>query len=65
MGRNTVEGVVHDQIINPARLAKNDPAYMPPKIVTGDKAKNVAAYVALVAAAGGKDTGRLAEAVSS
>jgi uncharacterized cupredoxin-like copper-binding protein len=36
---------------------------MPAKIVTGDKAKNVAAYVALVAAAGGKDTGRLAEAV--
>jgi uncharacterized cupredoxin-like copper-binding protein len=65
MGRNTVEGVVHDQIMNPARLPKNDPVYMPPKIVTGDKAKNVAAYVALVAAAGGKDTGRLAEAVKS
>lgn len=63
MGRNTVEGVVHDQIMNPARLPKNDPVYMPPKIVTGDKAKNVAAYVAQVAAAGGKDTGRLAEAV--
>ena len=63
MGRNTVEGVVHDQIMNPARLPKNDPVYMPPKIVTGDKAKNVAAYVARVAAAGGKDTGRLAEAV--
>ena len=54
---------MHDQIMNPARLPKNDPVYMPPKIVTGDKAKNVAAYVALVAAAGGKDTGRLAEAV--
>ena len=56
---------MHDQIMNPARLPKNDPVYMPPKIVTGDKAKNVAAYVALVAAAGGKDTGRLAEAVKS
>ena len=65
MGRNTVEGVVHDQIMNPARLPKDDPVYMPPKIVTGDKAKNVAAYVAQVAAAGGKDTGRLAEAVKS
>ena len=65
MGRNTVEGVVHDQIMNPARLPKNDPVYMPPKIVTGDKAKNVAAYVALVAASGGKDTGRLADAVKS
>jgi plastocyanin len=63
LGRNTVEGVVHDQIMNPARVPKNDPIYMPPKIVTGDAAKNVAAYVALVAAAGGKDTGRLAEAV--
>ncbi len=63
MGRNTVEGVVHDQIIHPARLPKNDPAYMPPKLVTGDDAKNVAAYIATVAAAGGKDTGRLAEAV--
>jgi plastocyanin len=56
---------VHDQIMNPARLPKNDPVYMPPKIVTGDKAKNVAAYVALVAASGGKDTGRLADAVKS
>jgi uncharacterized cupredoxin-like copper-binding protein len=65
LGRNTVEGVVHDQIMNPARLPKNDPVYMPPKIVTGDKAKNVAAYVALVAASGGKDTGRLADAVKS
>jgi mono/diheme cytochrome c family protein len=63
MGRNTVEGIIHDQIMNPARLPKNDPAYMPPKIVTGDDAKNVAAYVASVAAAGGKDTGRLADAV--
>jgi plastocyanin len=63
MGRNTVEGVVHDQIMNPARVPKNDPIYMPPKIVTGDAAKNVAAYVASVAAAGGKDSGRLAEAV--
>jgi plastocyanin len=63
MKRSTVEGVVHDQILNPARLPKNDPAYMPPKLVTGDDAKNVAAYVAAVTGRGGKDTGRLAEAV--
>jgi len=63
MKRSTVEGVVHDQILNPANLPKDDPAYMPPKIVTGDAAKNVAAYVAMVAAAPGEDTGRLAEAV--
>ena len=65
MGRGTVEGVVHDQILHPARIPKNDPAYMPPKLVTGDDAKNVAAYVALVAAAGGEDSGRLAEAVKA
>lgn len=65
MGRGTVEGVVHDQILYPARLPENDPAYMPPKLVTGDAAHNVAAYVALVAAAGGEDTGRLAEAVQA
>jgi plastocyanin len=63
MGRNTVEGIVHDQIAHPAELPKNDPAYMPPKLVTGDTAKNVAAYVSQVAAKGGKDSGRLAEAV--
>ena len=63
MGRNTVEGVVHDQIMNPARVPEGDPIYMPAKIVTGDAAKNVAAYVAQVAAAGGKDAGRLADAV--
>jgi mono/diheme cytochrome c family protein len=65
LGRNTVEGVVHDQILNPARLPKNDPAYMPAKLVTGEKAKNVAAYVALVAGSGGKDSGRLADAVKA
>jgi plastocyanin len=63
MGRNTIEAAVHDQILHPAQLPKNDPAYMPPKVVTGDTAKNVAAYVAQVVAARGKDTGRLAEAV--
>ena len=63
MGRSTVEGVVHDQILHPAILPEDSPAYMPPKLVTGDDAKNVAAYVAQVAAAGGKDSGRLADAV--
>jgi plastocyanin len=63
MGRDTVEGAVHDQIYHPADLPKSSPVYMPPKIVTGDAAKNVAAYVARVAAKGGKDTGRLADAV--
>jgi mono/diheme cytochrome c family protein len=65
LGRNTVEGAIHDQILRPAIVPKNDPAYMPPKLVEGDDARNVAAYVASVTARGGKDTGRLAEAVKS
>ena len=62
MGRDGVQSAVHDQIITPAKLAKDNPAYMPPKLVTGDDAVNVAAYVAEVAARPGKDTGLLAEA---
>ena len=62
MERSGIEGAVHEQILNPAMLAKDSKNYMPPKLVTGDDARNVAAYVAEVVAAGGKDTGLLAEA---
>ena len=62
-GRSGVHGVVADQIENPAKLDKQNPAYMPPDLVKGDDVDNVAAYVAEVAARGGKDTGLLAEAV--
>jgi mono/diheme cytochrome c family protein len=62
MGRDGVEGVVHAQILHPAMVPKNTPAYMPPKLVEGDNAKNVAAYVAASVANPGKDTGLLAEA---
>ncbi len=62
MGRDGVQSAVHDQIITPAKLAKDNKVYMPPKLVTGDDAINVAAYVAEVTSRPGKDTGLLAEA---
>jgi mono/diheme cytochrome c family protein len=57
VGRKTVEGVVHDQILNP----RNSSA-MPPELVTGDDARDVAAYVAFAAARSGEDEGALAQA---
>ena len=62
MGRGGIEGAVQEQILHPAKLAEDNKVYMPPKLVTGKDAKNVAAYVAEVAARPGKDTGLLAEA---
>ena len=62
MGRSGVEGAVHEQILNPARVAKDNPIYMPPGLVKGQDARNVAAYVAEAVAAPGEDTGLLAEA---
>jgi plastocyanin len=65
-GESTFEGLVHAQILNPAKNPQRDPvtgreAYMPPKLVTGEDAEDVAAYVAYAAARGGEDTGALAE----
>ena len=62
-GRDGVAGAVHEQIENPARLDPDDPAYMPPDLVKGDAARDVAAYVAESVARPGKDTGLLADAV--
>lgn len=62
MDRDGVQSAVHDQILTPAKLAKDNKVYMPPKLVDGKDAVNVAAYVAEVAARPGKDTGLLAEA---
>jgi mono/diheme cytochrome c family protein len=62
-GRDTVHGVVFDQIRHPAKVRKDSPAYMPPKIVTGTLAFDVASYVASVAARPGKDQGKLLTAV--
>jgi mono/diheme cytochrome c family protein len=57
-GETAVRGVVHKQILYPARGG-----VMPAKLVDGREAEDVAAYVARVAAKSGKDTGLLATAV--
>jgi mono/diheme cytochrome c family protein len=57
MNRKTVEGVVHDQISHVRRGS-----VMPKNLVKGSTARDVAAYVALVAARPGQDTGALAQA---
>jgi mono/diheme cytochrome c family protein len=62
-GRDTIHGVVFDQIRHPAAVRKNSPAYMPPKLVTGKTAFDVASYVASVVSRPGKDAGKLATAV--
>lgn len=56
MGRSTVEGIVHEQILNPV-------ASMPAKLVTGRAARDVAAYVSEAVANPGEDEGALATAV--
>jgi uncharacterized cupredoxin-like copper-binding protein len=64
---STFMGVVERQILNPNINTQVDPQTgkdlpsMPAKLVTGDRARNVAAYVAQAAAVPGKDTGRLAQ----
>lgn len=65
MNRTTVRGAVYEQIMHPAKLPQNDPAYMPPKLVEGQDARNVAAYVAAVTGLPGEDTGPLATAVQA
>jgi plastocyanin len=60
MGRSVVRGVVAEQIKIPATKGK-----MPANLVHGDDVTNVAAYVAATAAAGGKDTGPVADAIKT
>jgi cytochrome c551/c552 len=57
MDRETVQGVVHDQILNPRKNSA-----MPAELVTGDDARDVAAYVGYAAARAGQDEGALAAA---
>jgi mono/diheme cytochrome c family protein len=64
-GRDTIHGVVMNQIEHPAKVPRDSPAYMPADLVTGKAASDVAAYVAAVAARPGKDTGKLATAVAA
>src|SRR3954447_638895 len=66
MGRSTVRGVVEHQILYPYTLKNQTTGtQMPAKLVEGEDANDVAAYVAMVAAHGGKDTGLLASAVKA
>jgi mono/diheme cytochrome c family protein len=55
MNDRTIQGVVEDQIAHPRRNS-----IMPAGIVSGDDARDVAAYVAEVAGVPGKDQGQLA-----
>jgi plastocyanin len=64
-GRDSLRGIVHSQILHPARVPKNSPAYMPPMLVHGKLAHDVAAYVASVASLSGKDAGKLGTAVAA
>jgi mono/diheme cytochrome c family protein len=57
MNRETVEGIVHKQILNPRMNS-----VMPAELVKGEDAKDVAAYVAFAAARAGEDEGALAQA---
>lgn len=53
MDQDTIEGVVEAQIANPRQPSgpdpESDPTYMPADLVTGEDARDVAAYVASVA----------------
>jgi plastocyanin len=60
MKRSGIRGAVHGWILHP-----NQNGVMPAKIVTGDDAYDVAAYVARSVAAKGKETGLLATAVKA
>jgi mono/diheme cytochrome c family protein len=57
MDRDTIEGIVHRQILHP----RSD-SVMKPGIVKGEDATDVAAYVSYAAARAGDDEGRLASA---
>jgi mono/diheme cytochrome c family protein len=57
MNRETVQGVVRDQIANVRRGSQ-----MPEDLVTGEDAHDVAAYVAFAANRTGEDAGALAQA---
>jgi plastocyanin len=68
LGESTFAGVVLKQIQIPAIRPQHDPqdakkalALMPPDLVKGDDAEDVAAYVGMAAAKTGEDAGRLGE----
>src|SRR5215207_7297693 len=55
--RDTVEGIVHDQILHPRKNS-----IMPAGLVKGDDARDVSAYVGYAADRAGEDQGALATA---
>jgi mono/diheme cytochrome c family protein len=57
MDRDTVQGIVHSQILHP-----NKKSIMPPGLVKGDDATDVAAYVGYAVDRSGQDQGALASA---
>lgn len=67
LGESTFAGVIHGQIEQPNPDTQLNPktgeelGLMPADLVTGDDARDVAAYVAMAAASGEEDSGRLAE----
>ncbi len=63
LGRDAIGGMVRQQIAHPAKVPPTSPIYMPADLVKGEEARDVAAYVAAVAAQPGRDTGLLATAV--
>jgi plastocyanin len=71
LGESTFRGVVEQQILHPNVNAQVDPKtgkplpLMPAKLVEGDDARDVAAYVAQAAAKEGDDPGRLASVGAS
>jgi mono/diheme cytochrome c family protein len=64
-GETAVRGVIYKQILFPNRLPNSQGIKMPAKLVSGQDAHDVAAYVASVSAKSGKDAGRLASAVKA
>jgi plastocyanin len=64
-GVEAVRGMVKKQIEYPSRDGSNGTGVMPAKLVKGDDAEDVAAYVASVVSKSGKDTGLLATAVQA
>jgi mono/diheme cytochrome c family protein len=65
-GRTTVRGIVHEQILFPATLKNHSTGtQMPAKLVDGQNADDVAAYVAGSVALPGQDAGVLGDAVKA
>lgn len=65
LGEDAIRGVVKKQIEYPSVAGSKGTGIMPANLVDGDRAADIAAYVATVAGAGGKDTGLLATAVKA